>query len=291
MNHAKGRSMVIVRLFAAMLVLTPIAITALVVRAADAQAPGSADLRLTKSDSPDPVTTNGKLTYTIAVRNLGPGTATNTVVTDRLPNSVQFLTVESSQGKCALRKRKLTCSLGDIGFGEQYDPTATITVLVRAPEKAGKVSNTATVTSDTNDPYGKSDSDTEQTTVQAGPVPTCRGEVATIVGSRREDVLRGTSGRDVIQTRAGDDAVRGLAGRDLICAGTGDDTVRGGAGNDKAFGAGGRDGIGGQSGDDVLKGNAGRDRLKGGRGDDTLRGGSGNDRCHGGAGDDTAGSC
>jgi uncharacterized repeat protein (TIGR01451 family) len=291
MNHAKGRSMALVRPFAAMFALTLVAVTVLVVRTADAQAPGSADLQLTQSDSPDPVRTDANLTYTISVRNLGPDTARNAVVTDRLPNSVQLMTVDSSQGKCALKQRKLTCDLGDIGFGAYYDPTATITVLVRTPSKAGKIKNTATVTSDTADPYGQTDSDTEQTTVRAGAQPTCRGEVATIVGSRADDVLRGTKGKDVIQARAGDDAVRGLAGRDLICAGSGDDKVRGGGADDKVIGAGGNDRIGGQAGDDVLKGNGGRDRLKGGSGDDALRGGPGNDRCHGGGGDDKTSSC
>jgi uncharacterized repeat protein (TIGR01451 family) len=291
MNHATGRSAALVRPFAAMLVLTLVAITVLAVRSADARAPGSADLQLTKSDSPDPVQTNGQLTYTISVRNLGPDTATNAIVTDRLPNSVQLMTVDSSQGKCALKQRKLTCNLGDIGFGAYYDPTATITVLVRTPAKAGTIKNTATVTSDTPDPYGQTDSDTEQTTVEAGAQPTCRGEVATIVGTPGANRLRGTKGKDVILARGGDDKVRGLAGRDLICAGGGDDKVRGGGADDKVIGGGGHDRLGGQAGDDVLKGNAGRDRLKGGSGDDALRGGPGNDRCHGGGGDDKTSSC
>jgi Ca2+-binding RTX toxin-like protein len=194
-------------------------------------------------------------------------------VTDRLPNSVQLMTVDASQGKCALKQRTLTCDLGDIGFGEYYDPTATITVLVRTPSKAGKIKNTATVTSDTPDPYGQTDSDTEQTTVEAGAQPTCRGEVATIVGTPGANRLRGTNGKDVIQARGGDDKVRG------------------GGADDKVIGGGGNDRLGGQAGDDVLKGNAGRDRLKGGSGDDALRGGPGNDRCHGGGGDDKTSSC
>ncbi len=291
MNHADTRSLRRIRLIALLLVLAPALVTVAIVRSADAQAPGSADLRLTKSDSPDPVKTSGKLTYTIAVRNAGPDTATNTMVTDRLPNEVKFISATASQGKCTVKQRKLTCTLGDVGFGAPYDERVLITVVVRAPGKAGSISNTAKVTSDTSDPNRKNDSDTEATTVRGGGQVMCKGAVATIVGTPGANVLRGTEGKDVIQARAGDDVIRGLAGRDLICAGSGNDAARGGSENDRVIGAGGNDVLGGQGGDDVLKGSRGRDALRGGRGDDALRGGTGNDSCHGGAGDDTTSSC
>src|SRR6476659_1293728 len=55
-------------------------------------APGDqADLKLTKSDSPDPVTVGDVLTYTIAVENLGPAAATAVKVTDNLPSTVDFV--------------------------------------------------------------------------------------------------------------------------------------------------------------------------------------------------------
>ena len=46
---------------------------------------GEADLEITKSDSPDPVTTGSDLTYTITVTNNGPDAATSVTVTDTLP--------------------------------------------------------------------------------------------------------------------------------------------------------------------------------------------------------------
>ena len=80
-------------------------------------ATGTADLSLTKSDSPDPVTAGGALTYTIKVANAGPDAATGVVVTDNLPKGVSFVSANSTQGSCAVsaNKQKVTCALGTIG--------------------------------------------------------------------------------------------------------------------------------------------------------------------------------
>ena len=50
-----------------------------------------ADLRITKTDSPDPVFAGTSVvTYTIAVTNLGPSNSVGTVITDRLPGGLSF---------------------------------------------------------------------------------------------------------------------------------------------------------------------------------------------------------
>lgn len=147
---------------------------------------------------------------------------------------------------------------------------------------------------------------------------TCKGEVATIVGTDGDDELVGTSGRDVIVGLAGDDEIRGLRGDDLICAGPGDDDVRGGKGADEIHGQQGADTVRGQAGKDLIKGGGGPDRIWGGRGADRIRGngkadvlkggsggdhikggsgaddldgGKGTDRCIGGSGVDTLAGC
>ena len=52
----------------------------------------AADLAVTKTDSPDPVTARANLTYTISVQNLGPGTASGVTLTDRfLPRRTSYL--------------------------------------------------------------------------------------------------------------------------------------------------------------------------------------------------------
>ncbi len=119
----------------------------------------------------------------------------------------------------------------------------------------------------------------------------CNGEVATIVGTNGDDVLRGTAGRDVIQARGGNDKIYGLAGNDLICGAGGADFIGGGGGNDLLLGGDGNDDIVGGDGADRLQGNNGNDRLRGVNGNDFHNGGLGRDTCEGGFGRDLGSSC
>ena len=121
-----------------------------------------ADLVLTKTASPNPVTSGGLLTFTIGVANNGPNTATNVVVTDPLPPGTVFCTsvqnasctgCSASQGTCTApaggSNGTVTANLGSLspgGFGQ-----VTITVTVTAPG-GSSVSNTASATSSTQDP-------------------------------------------------------------------------------------------------------------------------------------------
>src|SRR5205085_9762140 len=52
--------------------------------------PNSADLQVTKSDSPDPVDVGSTLTYTIVLKNNGPLAAANPSMADTLPAEVNF---------------------------------------------------------------------------------------------------------------------------------------------------------------------------------------------------------
>lgn len=71
--------------------------------------------------------------------------------------------------------------------------------------------------------------------------PTCGGHTATIVGTTRKDVLRGSKFDDVIAGLGDDDVVKGLGGDDRICGGTGRDQLDGGTGNDRCAGGPGHD--------------------------------------------------
>lgn len=248
---------------------------------------GPTDLQLTKSDSPDPVTVGGTLTYTIEVRNLGVGAmadASNVVVTDELDNQLDFISATASDGTCDRQGRKITCQLGQINAGL----SETVTIQVR-PKREGVIANTATVTSPQDTTPGNN-SDTESTTV-GPPGPSCGGRTPTIVGTLGADTITGTDQRDVIVTFAGDDTVFALGGNDIVCTKGGNDVARGGTGGDRLIGGSGGDTLAGKSGNDTLKGKGGRDRLRGRGGSDLLNGGAGRDSCKGGAGRDTEKRC
>ncbi|MCC6544773.1 MAG: DUF11 domain-containing protein, partial [Nitrospirae bacterium] len=105
-----------------------------------------ANLSITKSDSPDPVTVGGTLTYNITVTNSGPNAASNVTMTDTIPGSTTFVSATSSQGSCS-GSSTVNCSLGTINNGA----SATVTIVV-IPTTAGTISNKASVTSSTTDP-------------------------------------------------------------------------------------------------------------------------------------------
>lgn len=252
--------------------------------------PGSTELKITKTDSPDPVNVGSTLTYTIQVQNLGPDAATGVTVTDQLPKGVDFVSASATSGQCARKGKKVICDLGGlpaptINYGSP--PTVTLSVI---PRKVGTISNTASVKGDQKDPVASNDKATATTRV-VGPPATCRGVPATMIGTAGNDTITGTGGRDIIATLGGNDTIASLAGRDLICSGLGDDDIGAGSAADRVFGGAGKDRLLGRGGPDVLRGNADNDVLRGNRGADRLRGGSGSDRCRGGAGTDSIRGC
>jgi RHS repeat-associated protein/uncharacterized repeat protein (TIGR01451 family) len=122
----------------------------------------SADLNLTKTDSPDPIAVGDRLTYTIAVINHGPDAATGVVVTDTLPVSVTLASASASQGSCG-GTSTVICNLGMLNSGVSV--TATLVVTVTA---AGRIANTAQVASDILDGNAANNSATTVTTATSG---------------------------------------------------------------------------------------------------------------------------
>jgi uncharacterized repeat protein (TIGR01451 family) len=127
------------------------------------------DLRITKTDSPDPVTAGNILTYSITVENDGPNAATNVTVTDVLPAGVTYL---SDSDSCVQAPAgTLTCNLGTLASGA--DTVLTIQVRIPAnflssqipPVSTDNISNTASVASDDDDTNPTNDSVTISTAV------------------------------------------------------------------------------------------------------------------------------
>ncbi len=130
----------------------------------------SADLGLTKIDTPDPVTVGANLTYTVTVSNAGPSAAASSTLADTLPAGTTFVSLASPAGwSCTTPPvgagGMVSCSNGSLAPGN-----AVFTLVVRVdPALAGGtiLSNTASAASTTTDPNPGNESATATTTVRA----------------------------------------------------------------------------------------------------------------------------
>ncbi len=121
-----------------------------------------ADLEITKSDSPDPVSVNNPLTYTLVITNNGPSDAVSVSVSDTVPAGVTFVSVGGTGWSCNQAAGLVTCTRGGLAAGG----VASITMLVTVNTgTAGPIVNTATVTSSTPDPISSNNTATASTTV------------------------------------------------------------------------------------------------------------------------------
>ena len=90
------------------------------------------DLVLGMTASPDPVFIGGKLTYTVAVTNNGPATASGVFLTNTLPAGLRVVSRSSSQGTVFNSGGAVVANLGTLTSGAR----ATVTVRV-APTREG----------------------------------------------------------------------------------------------------------------------------------------------------------
>jgi uncharacterized repeat protein (TIGR01451 family) len=132
-----------------------------------------ADLAVTKSDTPDPVVAGTDLTYDISLKNLGPNDAVNASLTDATPANTTFVSFAQTGGpafSCSTPAAggtgTVSCTISIFAAGA----TATFRLVVRvnaSTPNGTTLSNTATATSDTFDPYPGNNSATATTKVIA----------------------------------------------------------------------------------------------------------------------------
>jgi len=120
----------------------------------------AADLSVALTASPNPVLAGSDLTYTLAVSNLGPDAASGATATLPLGSGVTFVSASSSAGTVASTGGQVVADLGDLAVGAQ----ATVQVVVQV-ETAGELSETATVSSNSQDPDLSNNSATATTEV------------------------------------------------------------------------------------------------------------------------------
>ena len=106
----------------------------------------AADLAITAAPA-GPVAVGSPLAYALTVRNFGPATSTNVVVSDTLPPGAVFVSATPSQGTCTHANGRVVCNLGSLAA----TASATVGIIVR-PTGAGALVNRATVTGTGADP-------------------------------------------------------------------------------------------------------------------------------------------
>ncbi len=152
----------------------------------------TADLKITKIDTPDPVIKGNTLTYTLDVVNNGPSSVTGATVNDTLPVGLNpgstWLCVPSGTSSCTVLS-----GIGNVSTTVNLQPgaankvtiTITGTVLNSAPNM---ITNTATVTP----PGGVDDLDLTNNTATANT--TVIGPDLTIDKSHTDPFTRGSGG-------------------------------------------------------------------------------------------------
>jgi LEA14-like dessication related protein len=130
----------------------------------------SADLSVTKTDSPDPVAIGNDITYIITVTNGGPDTASSAVLSDTVPANTTFRSITTPAGwTCGTVPAvggtgSISCTNPSFGVG-----SSVFTLVMRvgpAVADGTTISNTASVSSSTSDSNSGNNSVTQQTTVK-----------------------------------------------------------------------------------------------------------------------------
>ncbi|HMF05149.1 MAG TPA: hypothetical protein VKH17_10065, partial [Acidimicrobiia bacterium] len=131
-----------------------------------------ADLGVTKTDAPDPVTPGGNISYTITATNSGPSAATSVNLQDAMPFNTTFVSLTPPGGwTCTTPSVGSTglaqCSIGSFPSGG----TAVFTLVVHvspAATNGSVITNNALINNQgTQDPNNTNDLATAQTLVQA----------------------------------------------------------------------------------------------------------------------------
>ena len=103
------------------------------------------DVAVTKTATPNPAIAGELLTYNITVQNLGPGPATNVVVTDTLPAGTTFDEQTLGPGACTVAAQVVTCTLPGT-LAANTSKTFGITVRVSASLTNTGTTGTTTIT-------------------------------------------------------------------------------------------------------------------------------------------------
>jgi uncharacterized repeat protein (TIGR01451 family) len=133
------------------------------------QNPGGApqDVAVTMNATPSEAIIGNDLTYTITVTNNGSGPAMNVTLVDDLADGLDFVSLNTSQGKYLQPDKKVIVNVGTLA--SHASATATLVVI---PFKFGAIDNTVSVTANNPDPDPSNNTATAAVTVVAPSVIT-----------------------------------------------------------------------------------------------------------------------
>jgi uncharacterized repeat protein (TIGR01451 family) len=173
-----------------------------------------ANLAVSQTDNPDPVTGGNDVTYTVTVTNNGPANATNVTLTSNLNIQLTFVSVTSTQGTCGESSNIVTCQLGDIANGASA--TATIVATTPVVQTQTDLFNTANTFADETDPDMVDNQFIETTTVV--PVVPNSADLAITKIDTPDPVISGgpTLTYDITVTNNGPDAATGVTVTDTV---------------------------------------------------------------------------
>ena len=129
-------------------------------------AAAEADLSVTQTDAPDPVSFGESVAYTMTVTNNGPAIATDVVLSNTLIQNGALSSARTLQGApvtCIPAGETIDCELGTLAVSEQV--TVELLVLVIDPQVGGTITNGATVSGSRDDPDLSNNTAIEETAV------------------------------------------------------------------------------------------------------------------------------
>ncbi|MCK9150582.1 DUF11 domain-containing protein [Methanobacterium alcaliphilum] len=126
-----------------------------------------ADIFVIKSDSPDPVIPGRNITYTIVVGNVGPSDAQDVTLVDAIPGVVVNPLYSLDNGI------SWNFWTGFYLWSGAFAANSNVTILIQGtvdPSASGSFTNTATVSSQTIDPYPENNTSTAETLIKTADI-------------------------------------------------------------------------------------------------------------------------
>ncbi len=179
------------------------------------QEPQHADLRIIKT-GPATAVRGSNLPYQLAVKNLGPATATGVVVGDPLPVGTTFVAA-ASDSRCQLQGNTVFCTIGFMAANQEITLNLTLATQAQQSCVPGTVTNRAAVQNDRQDP-NLQNNESSVTTQLTCPAPQTAD--VSIVKTGTQTAQRGQNiTYQLLVTNAGPLTASGVTVSDAIPAG------------------------------------------------------------------------